>query len=47
MKRIVFCGIALAALVSPLYAQDKAVDELKGKIFDAKMAQQTFANGLK
>jgi len=47
MKRILFCGVALAALVSPLHAQNKAVDELKGEIFDAKMAKQMFANGLK
>jgi len=32
---------------SPLHAQNAAIDELKGKIFDARMAQQTFANGLK
>jgi hypothetical protein len=30
-----------------LHAQDRAVDDLKGKIFDAHMAQQTFANGIK
>jgi hypothetical protein len=28
-------------------AQTPAIDELKGKIFDARMAQQTFAGGLK
>jgi hypothetical protein len=28
-------------------AQTPAIDELKGKIFDAHMAQQTFGNGLK
>jgi hypothetical protein len=28
-------------------AQDLTVDEIKGKIFDARMAQQTFANGLR
>jgi len=28
-------------------AQSPAIDELKGKIFDARMAQQTFAGGLK
>ena len=32
---------------SLLHAQNAAIDELKGKIFDARMAQQTFANGLK
>ena len=29
------------------HAQDAAIDALKGKIFDARMAQQTFADGLK
>ena len=28
-------------------AQTATIDELKGKIFDARMAQQTFAGGLK
>ena len=28
-------------------AQNQTVDDLKGKIFDARMAQQTFASGLK
>src|ERR1700728_1941429 len=28
-------------------AQTPAIDELKGKIFDARMAQQTFSGGLK
>ena len=28
-------------------AQSHEIDELKGKIFDARMAQQTFVNGLK
>jgi hypothetical protein len=28
-------------------AQTATIDELKGKIFDAKMAQQTFSGGLK
>ena len=32
---------------SSLHAQNAAIDELKGKIFEARMAQQTFANGLK
>ncbi len=31
----------------PAYAQNAAINDLKGKIFDAKMAQQTFAGGLK
>jgi hypothetical protein len=47
MKRMFFAGIALAALASPLWAQEQTIDALKGKIFDAKMAKQLFANGLK
>jgi hypothetical protein len=31
----------------PARAQNQAVDDLKGKIFDARMAKQTFAGGLK
>jgi hypothetical protein len=32
---------------TPGRAQNQTVDDLKGKIFDARMAQQTFASGLK
>ena len=34
-------------LAIPVAAQTPAIDDLKGKIFDAKMAQQTFAGGLR
>jgi hypothetical protein len=48
------CG-AIALCLMPAYlmpltlarAQNQAVDDLKGKIFDARMAKQTFAGGLK
>src|ERR1700693_3375177 len=33
--------------LTPARAQNQTVDDLKGKIFDARMAQQTFASGLK
>jgi len=33
-------------LSSPLHAQIAAINDLRGKIFDAKMAQQSFAGGL-
>ncbi len=33
--------------LTPARAQNQAVDDLKGKIFDARMAKQTFAAGLK
>jgi hypothetical protein len=32
---------------APVRAQNAAINDLKGKIFDAKMAQQTFAGGLR
>jgi tRNA nucleotidyltransferase/poly(A) polymerase len=32
---------------STLHAQSPTIDDLKGKIFDARMASQTFVNGLK
>ena len=36
----------LLAAPAPVQAQTAAINDLKGKIFDAKMAQQTFAAGL-
>jgi hypothetical protein len=48
VKRI-FCGLIAWCLI-PLglaYAQDLSIDEIKGRIFDAKMLQQTFVNGLR
>jgi hypothetical protein len=46
---LMFARLILCCLVSsgPALAQDKAADDLKGKIFDARMAKQTFADGLK
>jgi hypothetical protein len=42
-----FAGGALALNFSnPLHAQTAAINDLRGKIFDAKMAQQGFAGGL-
>src|SRR3984885_6110592 len=35
------------APAAPAHAQNQAVDDLKGRIFDARMAKQTFAGGLK
>ena len=48
MKRIA-CGLIALCLI-PLglvHAQGLTIDETKGRIFDAKMLKQTFANGLK
>jgi hypothetical protein len=48
VKRIVCCAIALCLNpFSPAFAQGPTVDEVKGKILDAKMLKQTFAGGLK
>jgi hypothetical protein len=53
--RTVLCAIlyAMAAtaviglsLSGPLRAQTAAINDLSGKIFNAQMAQQTFAGGL-
>ena len=38
---------ACLILSVPARAQNQDIDDLKGKIFDARMAKQTFANGLK
>ena len=48
MKRIA-CGLIALCLI-PLglvHAQGLTIDEVKGRIFDAKMLKQTFVNGLK
>ena len=53
MTRLVMTGLvfgaAAAAVISsiPARAQNAAINDLKGKIFDATMAQQTFAGGLR
>ncbi|MFY9692411.1 MAG: hypothetical protein WA776_12685 [Xanthobacteraceae bacterium] len=56
MARIIVCavrggGFALALIAAglavPARAQNAAIDDLKGKIFDAGMAQKTFAGGLR
>jgi hypothetical protein len=40
-------GLSAMLIATPLHAQTAAINDLKGKIFDAKMAQQAFAGGLK
>ena len=48
MNRFGISALGLFLLLwSPLHAQNAAIDEIKSKIFDARTAQQTFANGLK
>jgi hypothetical protein len=39
--------LACFAASAPVRAQNQAADDLKGKIFDARMAKQTFAGALK
>ena len=41
------CLILACPILGPARAQNQAVDDLKGKIFDARMAKQTFAGALK
>lgn len=40
-------ALLAAGFAAPARAQNAAIDDLKGKIFDATMAQQTFAGGLR
>lgn len=40
-------GVLLTNSALPAHAQTPAMNDLRGKIFDAKMAEQTFAAGLK
>ena len=48
MRQLAFGAMALVFTpCSALHAQNPAVDEIKGRIFDAHMVQQMFANGLK
>ncbi len=48
MTRWGFGVIALSLSCSAsAHAQNAAINDIKGKIFDAKMAQQTFAGGLR
>ena len=43
---IVACIVGAAGFAMPLHAQTPAMNDLRGQIFDAKMAQQMFAGGL-
>jgi hypothetical protein len=46
--RLAFGTIAVAAVpVSSAYAQNSAIDDLKGKIFDARMAKEMLGTGSK
>jgi hypothetical protein len=48
VRRLAFIAIALLLFpLASLHAQNPAIDDLKGKIFDAHMAEQMFAGGLK
>jgi methyl coenzyme M reductase beta subunit len=48
VNRLSWVAVA-ACLFAPVhsYAQSPTIDELKGKIFDARMTKQTFAGGLR
>ncbi len=48
LKRLA-CGAVALVLIpwAQARAQDLTIDDLKGKIFDARMAQKIFANGLR
>lgn len=47
MNCFAYGAIALCLIPVAARAQNQAIDDLKGKIFDARMAAQTFAGGLK
>jgi hypothetical protein len=52
MMRIVLGATVLALALTlnflvPLHAQNATINDVKGKIFDAKMTQQSFAGGLR
>jgi len=48
VRRLAFGAITLLLFPgSALHAQNPVIDDIKGKIFDAHMAQQMFAGGLK
>jgi len=44
---VALCLIPAAAVCAQDRTQQQAIDDLKGKIFDARMAQKTFERGLK
>ncbi len=46
MKRTL-CGAIALCLCGPLYAEGLTINEVKGKIFDAKILKETFAAGQK
>jgi hypothetical protein len=46
LRFISAAAIFIVVSAAPLWAQTPAINDLKGKIFDAKMAQQTFAVAL-
>jgi hypothetical protein len=47
LHAVLLGGLSTMLTAKPLHAQTAAINDLKGKIFDAKMAQQAFAGGLK
>jgi hypothetical protein len=47
VRRLGFVAITPLMMAASLHAQTPAIDDLKGKIFDARMTQQTFAGGMK
>lgn len=47
MKRLLSGAVAALLAAASAHAQTAAVNDLKGKIFDARMVKQTFSNGLK
>jgi hypothetical protein len=48
LNRLACAALALSLTpATPVCAQNQAINDLKGKIFDARMAKETFVNGLR
>jgi hypothetical protein len=47
LRLILMASFPAVFISTSLHAQTAAINDIKGKIFDAKMAQQTFAAGLR
>jgi hypothetical protein len=47
LRLVLMAGFPALFISTSLHAQTAAINDIKGKIFDAKMAQQTFSAGLR
>jgi len=47
LHALLTAGFLASSLAAPARAQEAVINDIKGRIFDAKMAQQTFAGGIR